>query len=72
MNILRQILEGYKHIKDKKIVHRDLKPDNILFKSTQTQKKRIAIIDFGYCEMVEVPNRPKMFYNVGSPKYMSP
>jgi serine/threonine protein kinase len=72
MAILRQILEGYKRIKDKHIVHRDLKPDNILFKTTPSQSKRLAIIDFGYCEMREVPNKPNMFYNVGSPKYMSP
>ena len=30
------------------------------------------IIDFGYCTVEKVPNRPKMFYNVGSPRYMSP
>jgi len=70
--ILRQILEGYKRIKDKHIVHRDLKPDNILFKAAPTLNKQIAIIDFGYCEMREVPNKPNMFYNVGSPKYMAP
>ncbi len=32
----------------------------------------MAVIDFGYCEMAEVPNKPQMFYNVGSPKYMAP
>ena len=72
MLIFRQILEGYKRIKDKEIVHRDLKPDNILFKSGGGERRRISIIDFGYCEMREVPNKPQVFYNVGSPKYMSP
>lgn len=29
------------------------------------------IIDFGYCEKMG-SKKPKMFYNVGSPSYMSP
>lgn len=33
------------------VVHRDLKPDNILFRTNPEHSKRIAIIDFGYCEM---------------------
>ena len=72
MVIFRQIVEGYRHIRGKGVVHRDIKPDNILFKTKPEVSKRIAIIDFGYCEMSEVPNKPQMFYNVGSPKYMAP
>ena len=30
-----------------------------------------VIIDFGYCEQVG-RKKPSMFYNVGSPSYMSP
>lgn len=30
-----------------------------------------VIIDFGYCEKMK-GNKPKMYYNVGSPSYMSP
>lgn len=30
------------------------------------------IIDFGYCKMEKVQKKPNMFYNVGSPRYMSP
>ena len=70
--IFRQILEGYRQIRSKSIVHRDLKPDNVLFKTRPEVSKRVAVIDFGYCEMAEVPNKPQMFYNVGSPKYMAP
>lgn len=72
MIIIHQILQAYQRIKDKQIIHRDLKPDNVLFKRPPEESKQIAIIDFGYCTMEEVPNRPKVFYNVGSPKYMSP
>lgn len=70
--LFRQVLEGYRHMRLKNIVHRDLKPDNILFRASPDQSKRLAIIDFGYCEMEEVPNRPQMYYNVGSPRYMAP
>jgi len=49
-----------------------LKPGNILFRNRPEVNKKVVIIDFGYCEMSEVPNKPKMYYNVGSPKYMSP
>jgi serine/threonine protein kinase len=70
--IFRQILEGYRHIRTKRIIHRDLKPDNILFRARPEAGLKVAIIDFGYCEMEEVPNKPQVFYNVGSPKYMAP
>lgn len=59
-------------MRNKQIVHRDLKPDNILFKGDPQKCKKVAIIDFGYCEMQQVPNKPQLYYNVGSPKYMSP
>lgn len=32
----------------------------------------MVFIDFGYCTVDSVPNRPECYYNVGSPKYMSP
>lgn len=70
--IFRQIIKGYEHIRNKNIIHRDLKPDNILFKTKPELRKDVAIIDFGYCDVTEVANKPHMFYNVGSPKYMSP
>ena len=72
IEIFMQIIQAYQHIHRKKIVHRDLKPDNILFKTDPLKAKRIAIIDFGYCDMEEVPHKPQVYYNVGSPKYMSP
>lgn len=60
------------HISRNKIIHRDLKPDNMLFKQKTSESKEIVIIDFGYCEIEEVKNKPQMYYNVGSPKYMAP
>lgn len=65
------MLEGYLHISNQSIIHRDLKPDNVLFRG-KNNPNSLAIIDFGYCEMEEVANKPQVYYNVGSPKYMSP
>ena len=31
-----------------------------------------VIIDFGYCENIKSKKKPQMYYNVGSPSYMSP
>ena len=36
------------------------------------QEIKPKIIDFGYCMVEKVTKKPKMFYNVGSPRYMSP
>ena len=43
-----------------------------MFRSRSQVSKEIAIIDFGYCEVKAVGNRPTRVYNVGSPKYMAP
>ena len=71
--ILRHLLEGYQILKEKGIVHRDLKPDNIMFKKDpQIHFILPKIIDFGYCKIESVAKKPSAFYNVGSPRYMSP
>lgn len=70
---MQRILEGYQILKSNGIIHRDLKPDNIIFASSpQEGVLSPKIIDFGYCIMDRVQKKPKMYYNVGSPRYMSP
>jgi serine/threonine protein kinase len=59
-------VEGYRICVDKKITHRDLKPANILMHDGVPK-----ISDFGYCEVSGYP-KPRLYYNVGSPCYMSP
>lgn len=66
MQIFRKLLAGYKSIKDHHFIHRDLKASNVMMEG-----KEPVIIDFGYCEKT-YGNKPKVFYNVGSPSYMSP
>lgn len=66
--IFRGIVEGYAGIRNYGIVHRDLKPANILF----SENNEPVICDFGYCEVGGYMQKPKMYYNVGSPAYMAP
>lgn len=66
LNIFKGIVAGCKCFHDRGVVHRDLKPSNVLVKNGCPK-----IGDFGYCEIAG-STKPKMFYNVGSPAYMSP
>jgi serine/threonine protein kinase len=67
------LLEGYRVLQANGIIHRDLKPDNIIFHKNPLNNPLIPkIIDFGYCIVERVQKKPKVYYNVGSPRYMSP
>lgn len=48
-------------------MHRDLKTANIFLTPTGAR-----IADFGFCEFLNETKKPQLFYNVGSPAYMSP
>lgn len=73
LQILHNLLKGYKILKSHGIVHRDLKPDNIIFPTNPDKNFCLPkIIDFGYCQNESIKKKPNMFYNVGSPRYMSP
>lgn len=63
---MQKLLLGYQEIKRKGFVHRDLKTCNVMLHDGQP-----LIIDFGYCEK-NGSQKPQVFYNVGSPSYMSP
>jgi serine/threonine protein kinase len=67
LKIIRDVADGYLALEDKKIVHRDLKTANIFL---TPNGPRIA--DFGFCEFLNETKKPQVFYNVGSPAYMSP
>lgn len=67
LHIIRDVADGYLAIEQKKIVHRDMKTANIFLTS-----KGARIADFGFCEFSNDTKKPQMFYNVGSPAYMSP
>ena len=66
LHIFVKLLRGYLGIRNKGFIHRDIKSSNVMFRNGEP-----LIIDFGYCEKV-ASKKPKMFYNVGSPSYMSP
>jgi len=70
------MFEAYGVIKSLEIIHRDIKPDNLIFRKLHNNQNQthneLCFIDFGYCLKESVPNKPEGYYNVGSPKYMSP
>lgn len=64
--LFRKISEGYRVCVQHGIIHRDIKPANVLMSDGVPK-----LSDFGYCEIIGI-QKPKIFYNVGSPSYMSP
>lgn len=44
--VMKQLIAGFKHLREKKIVHRDLKPANILI-----HKGIVKIGDFGFAKV---------------------
>ncbi len=72
INVLKMILQGLKHIHDKKFLHRDIKPQNILKFSNDIYK----ISDFGLLKNID-PNDDKEVLTkigtrMGSGNYMAP
>ncbi|EAS01038.1 Serine/Threonine kinase domain protein (macronuclear) [Tetrahymena thermophila SB210] len=68
INIMFQIVEGFKCLNQNNIVHRDLKPENILL-----HDKTVKIADFGFSKVVEAGmDEPIITSFVGTPLYMSP
>lgn len=64
---MKQLIKGYKSLHEKGIIHRDIKPENLLLKS----EGQIKIGDFGFAAtFTEV--KQQVYYNIGSPSYMSP
>ena len=77
-HIMRQIIDAFKYIHEKKVVHRDIKLDNILlnFESEKDKeelnmmKAKVKIIDFGFACTV---NKSGLLYStLGSPINMDP
>ena len=63
IEIIKQVISGYKYLLKNGILHRDLKPANI-FRSASTWK----IGDFGFA--IRERNEFKDRINVGTPLYM--
>ena len=66
IQIMKQVIDGYKHILAKNIIHRDLKPANILRFGNKWK-----IGDFGfarYCKEDYVLDQ----IHVGTPLYLAP
>jgi serine/threonine protein kinase len=69
--ILRQMVEGLKHMHDRSIAHCDLKPDNFLFGKREGKSGGdvVKIIDFGMSKFVQ----SRKYFQVlsGTPYYVS-
>ncbi|XP_068716069.1 serine/threonine-protein kinase 17A-like [Montipora capricornis] len=67
--LLRQILEGVKHLHDQDFVHLDIKPNNILL-MTEHPYPEIKIIDFGLARQIK--DGEQICLIVGTPEYVAP
>jgi len=64
--IIKHIIKGFKEQTRKGIIHRNLKPSNIFLKNGVPK-----IADYGMSKMANAP-KDIIYYNVGTPLYMSP
>ena len=67
--ILNQLNNTFKIMKEKTIVHRDLKPDNILIKHLEDNKFIIKLCDYG---ISKIGNFTKLKTYAGTAHYMAP
>ena len=67
--ILNQLNNTFKIMKEKKIVHRDLKPDNILLKIEKDNTHTIKLCDYG---ISKIGNLTKLITHIGTLHYMAP
>lgn len=65
IEIMEQIIAGYKHLIQKGIIHRDIKPANVM---RVGNKWKLA--DFGFAVKTFYGFKDRM--NVGTPLYMAP
>lgn len=67
LDIMKNIMDGYKFLYDNKIIHRDLKPSNILMSNGVAK-----ISDFGLARKVADTETPSELSICGTPLYMAP
>jgi calcium-dependent protein kinase len=67
MQIIFQIISGFKELVSHGIIHRDLKPANIL-----NHAGVVKIADFGFARYVDNYSNQLLKSCVGSPLYMAP
>ncbi|CAD8124311.1 unnamed protein product [Paramecium sonneborni] len=72
MDMIRQILLGYKSLIQNSIIHRDLKPANILVEFDANQRIILKLTDFGMGRILDDISIKQFQTRVGTPIYMAP
>ena len=67
LQILNNLMSGFRYLNNLDIIHRDLKPANILINNGVCK-----ISDFGFAKNLEDGENTVMKSIVGTPLYMSP
>lgn len=68
VDIIRQLMHGFKELVDHGYIHRDIKPENSLISKNGIHK----VADFGLATKIDITGRQLIRECVGSPLYMSP
>ncbi|CAD8112452.1 unnamed protein product [Paramecium primaurelia] len=68
LTILKQLINGYKHLYDFGIIHRDIKPANILIGNNGC----FQLADYGMSKILEDPCQEIEQSNAGTPYYAAP
>ena len=53
LNILKQLVEGFRELVKRSIIHRDLKPANILVRIGEDGEPCFKLADFGFAKYVD-------------------
>jgi serine/threonine protein kinase len=69
--MIRDLVNGLKHLHSKQIIHRDLKPSNIMVRIIDPYNKQLKIIDFGLAS-VKAHSEPFVLGGGGSRGYCGP
>lgn len=66
LNILEELIQGFKELNRHQIMHRDIKPENIFL-----HNGKIKLGDFGFCKAMKGEDSVTKTI-LGSPIYMAP
>ncbi|WP_018501228.1 serine/threonine-protein kinase [Parafrankia discariae] len=72
VSLLGQVLDALAAVHRAGVVHRDIKPDNILIDTTDPDRPRAMLTDFGIARLAHGPSMTRLTGLIGTPRYMAP